>query len=76
MAAEDKARVDAVSDSDDEDDLIGQQLEVVQERWVLLGGRAGEERLGLGEPCGGHAVPDVVLCTAGVSPAGSSCRDH
>lgn len=32
-AAEDKgARVDAVSDSDDEDDLIRQQLEVVQER--------------------------------------------
>jgi hypothetical protein len=32
-AAEDKgARVDAVSDSDGEDDLIRQQLEVVQER--------------------------------------------
>jgi len=36
VAAEDKARVDAVSDSDDEDDLINQQLEVVQERWVGL----------------------------------------
>lgn len=32
VAAEDKAHVDAVSDSDDEDDLIRQQLEVVQER--------------------------------------------
>jgi hypothetical protein len=32
-AAEDKgALVDAVSDSDDEDDLIRQQLEMVQER--------------------------------------------
>jgi hypothetical protein len=32
VAAADKAHVDAVSDSDDEDDLIGQQLEWVQDR--------------------------------------------
>lgn len=42
VAAEDKARVDAVSDSDDEDDLIRQQLEVLQERWVLQ--EAGQHR--------------------------------
>lgn len=32
MAAEDAARIDAVSDSDDEDELIKQQLQVLQER--------------------------------------------